>query len=102
MVKYQGGGLSAVLQALSDPTRRAMVERLVSGPSSVTHLAAPFSMSLPAVLQHVVVLEEAGVVRTEKAGRVRTCSIQPAALRGAEAWLVAQRTSWERRLDRLD
>lgn len=79
-----------------------MVERLVAGPASVTQLAAPFSMSLPAVLQHLGVLEEAGVIRTEKTGRVRSCWVQPAALRAAEAWLGDQRITWERRLDRLD
>jgi DNA-binding transcriptional ArsR family regulator len=101
MVKYLHA-LDRVLQALSDPTRRAIVERLVAGPASVSQLAEPFSMSLPAVLQHVCVLEEAGVVRTEKTGRVRICVVEPAPLRAAEAWLVAQRTAWERRLDRLD
>jgi DNA-binding transcriptional ArsR family regulator len=101
MVKYRCG-LDRVLQALSDPTRRAIVERLVAGPASVTQLAEPFSMSLPAVLQHVGVLEDARVVRTEKRGRVRICVVEPSALRAAEAWLVAQRTEWERRLDRLD
>ncbi len=101
MVKYELS-LDRVLQALSDPTRRAIVERLVAGPASVTQLAEPFSISLPAVLQHVGVLEEAGVVHTEKAGRVRSCWIEPTALRAVEAWVVAQHTVWERRLDRLD
>jgi DNA-binding transcriptional ArsR family regulator len=101
VAKYPGV-LDRVLQSLSDPTRRAIVERLVAGPASVTQLAEPFSMSLPAVLQHVGVLEDAGVVRTEKTGRVRICVVEPAALRSAETWLVAQRTAWEGRLDRLD
>jgi DNA-binding transcriptional ArsR family regulator len=101
MLKYDAG-LDRVLQALSDPTRRAIVERLVVGPASVSTLAEPFAMSLPAVLQHVGVLEQAGVVRTTKAGRVRNCRVEPAALRSAEAWFVRQRTAWEMRLDRLD
>ncbi len=100
MVKFSGE-LDRVLQALSDPTRRSVVERLIAGPASVTQLAEPFSMSLPAVLQHIGVLEEAGIVHTEKAGRVRTCQIDPAPLRAAEAWFAAQRTAWEYRLDRL-
>src|SRR5579862_2585386 len=78
-----------------------MVERLARGPASVSELAEPLAMSLPAVMQHLQVLEEAGVVSSAKAGRVRTCQLEPAALRSAEGWLVGQRTSWERRLDRL-
>ncbi|MFI6346360.1 ArsR/SmtB family transcription factor [Streptomyces sp. NPDC050560] len=91
-----------VFQALADPTRRAIVERLVRGPAAVKVLAEPLAMSLPAVMQHLRVLEGAGVIVTEKAGRVRSCRIEPAALREAEGWLGAQRTEWERRLDRLD
>ncbi len=101
VIKHQVS-LDRILHALSDPTRRAIVERLVAAPASVTQLAEPFSMSLPAVLQHVRVLEEAGVVRTEKAGRIRSCWVEPATLRAAEAWMTAQRTAWECRLDRLD
>jgi DNA-binding transcriptional ArsR family regulator len=93
--------LDSVFGALADPSRRRMVERLVRGPASVSELAAPFAMSLPAVMQHLQVLEEAGVVASAKAGRVRTCRLEPAGLRAAEGWLAAQRTSWERRLDRL-
>jgi DNA-binding transcriptional ArsR family regulator len=78
-----------------------MVERLIEGPAAVSELAEPLAMSLPAVLQHIRVLEACGVVRSEKAGRVRTCQIEPEALRGAEDWLGAQRTAWEDRLDRL-
>jgi DNA-binding transcriptional ArsR family regulator len=78
-----------------------MVERLSHGPASVSELAAPFEMSLAAVVQHVQVLEASGLVRSEKLGRVRTCSIEPAALRTAEQWISERRTSWERRLDRL-
>jgi DNA-binding transcriptional ArsR family regulator len=78
-----------------------MVERLVQGPASVTDLARPLPMSLAAVLQHLQVLEDSGLVRSEKAGRVRTCHIEPTALRMAEEWLSRQRTAWEQRLSRL-
>lgn len=93
--------LDRVFQALADPTRRAMVERLSRGPASVSALAQPLSVSLPAVMQHLQVLEASGLVRSEKAGRVRTCRIEPAALRTVEQWVARRRTSWERRLDRL-
>ncbi len=93
--------LDRVFQALADPTRRDLVARLVRGPASVSQLAQPLAMSLPAVMQHLQVLEAAGLVRTEKAGRVRTCHLEPAGLRTAEDWLGTQRTAWERRLDRL-
>ena len=93
--------LDQVFQALADPTRRGMVERLVRGPASVSELSRPLAMSLSAVLQHLQVLEAAGLVSSEKAGRVRTCRIEPAALRTAEAWITDQRTAWETRLDRL-
>jgi DNA-binding transcriptional ArsR family regulator len=94
--------LDRVFQALADETRREMVVRLVRGPASVSELARPLAMSLPAVMQHLQVLEACGLVRSEKAGRVRTCHIEPGVLRAAEDWIVAQRTEWERRLDRLD
>ncbi|HET7228726.1 MAG TPA: metalloregulator ArsR/SmtB family transcription factor [Longimicrobium sp.] len=93
--------LDLVFQALADPTRRAMVERLTRGPASVSALAEPLRMSLPAVMQHLQVLEASGLVRTEKVGRVRTCRIEPATLRTAEEWIHERRTSWERQLDRL-
>lgn len=93
--------LDRVFQALADPTRRAVVERLIRGPASVSELAGPLPMSLPAVVQHLQVLEAAGLVRSEKVGRVRTCRVEPQALRAAEAWIAAQRTTWESRLDRL-
>ncbi|MGW4381185.1 ArsR/SmtB family transcription factor [Kitasatospora sp. NPDC004531] len=93
--------LDRVFQALADPTRRDMIHRLVGSPASVSDLARPYAMSLPAVMQHLQVLEECGLVRSEKVGRVRTCRIEPNALRAAESWLAAQRTSWERHLDRL-
>ena len=94
-------GLDAMFQALADPTRRAIVERLSRGPASVSELAAPFAMSLPAVVQHLKMLEASGLVRSEKLGRVRTCAMQPAALSLAEQWINQRRAEWDRRLDRL-
>ena len=93
--------LDRVFQALADPGRRLMVERLSEGPASVSDLGRPLAMSLAAVLQHVQVLEASGLVRSQKIGRTRTCSINPAALRSAEQWMSERRTIWERRLDRL-
>ena len=93
--------LDLVFQALSDPSRRMMVERLSRGPATVSDLAQPLDMSLPAVMQHLQVLEACGLVRSEKTGRVRTCRIEPGTLRAAEAWITEQRTAWEARLDRL-
>ena len=93
--------LDRLFHALADPARRAMVERLSRGPASVTELARPLPMSLPAAMQHLSVLEAAGLVRSEKVGRVRTCSIEPQVLSQAELWINARRTEWERRLDRL-
>ena len=90
-----------MLQALADPTRRAIVERLCRGNASVSELAQPFAMSLASVVQHVQVLEECGVIRTDKVGRVRTCRIEPRALRMAEHWIAQRRAFWERNLDRL-
>jgi len=95
------GDIDRLLSALADPTRRWMVERLSSGPASVTTLAAPLPMSLPAVVQHLQVLERSGLVLTEKQGRVRTCRLDPARLRTIDDWLEARRSSWERALDRL-
>ncbi len=97
----QSAGLDRLFQALADPARRAMVERLSRGPAPVSELARPLPMSLPAAMQHLGVLEAAGLVRSEKIGRVRTCSIEPQVLSQAEEWLNARRTEWERRLDRL-
>jgi DNA-binding transcriptional ArsR family regulator len=97
----QGAALDQVFQALADPTRRWMVERLSRGPASVSELAKPLTMSLPAVVQHLQVLEQSGLVRSEKVGRVRTCRMQANALRTAEHWINQRRDAWERRLDRL-
>jgi DNA-binding transcriptional ArsR family regulator len=93
--------MDRVLHALADPSRRVIVERLSNGPASVSELARPLPMSLPAVIQHVQVLEASGLVRSKKVGRVRTCRMEPAALRPVERWIGARRSSWERRLDRL-
>jgi DNA-binding transcriptional ArsR family regulator len=93
--------LDAMFQALSDPTRRAMVERLSRGPASVSELAKPLTMSLPAVVQHIQVLEESGLVSSEKVGRVRTCRMEPKAMSRAEQWINQRRATWGRRLDRL-
>ena len=91
----------SVFQALGDPNRRIIVERLSRGPASVSELAEPLPMSLPGVLQHVQALEASGLVRSEKVGRVRTCHIETAALTVAEQWIADRRTAWESRLDRL-
>ena len=90
-----------MFQALADPGRRSMLERLCRGPASVSELAAPLAMSLSAVVQHLQVLEASGLVASEKLGRVRTCRVEPGALQAAERWINERRTSWERRLDRL-
>ncbi|HYL99288.1 MAG TPA: metalloregulator ArsR/SmtB family transcription factor [Blastocatellia bacterium] len=90
-----------VFNALGDPTRRAIVERLSQGPVSVSRLAAPLAITLAAVVQHLQILEESGLVHTEKVGRVRTCRIEPAGLSLAEQWIADRRSLWERRLDRL-
>ena len=97
----QRPSLDLAFQALADPSRRVIVERLSRGPASVSKLAEPLPMSLPAVVQHLQVLEASGLVRSEKVGRVRTCRIEPAAMRPVEQWIAERRTSWERRLDRL-
>jgi DNA-binding transcriptional ArsR family regulator len=93
--------LDRVFQALADPGRRVMVERLSRGPASVSDLGRPLDISLAAVLQHVQVLEASGLIRSQKVGRTRTCSINPVALRSAEDWIAERRSIVERRLDRL-
>ena len=90
-----------LLHALADPTRRRIVERLGRGPATVTELAAPLPMSLPAVLQHLQVLKNSGVIVTEKIGRVRTCRLELKRLDIVQDWIAARRHTWERRLDRL-
>ena len=93
--------LDRAFHALADPGRRAMLERLTKGPASVSQLAEPLEMTLSAVVQHLAVLEDSGLVRTQKFGRVRTCQIEPKALSMAEQWINERRTMWERRLDLL-
>jgi DNA-binding transcriptional ArsR family regulator len=93
--------VDVVFHALSDANRRAMIDRLLDGPASVSELARPLQISLPAVVQHLHVLEGSGVVRSHKVGRVRTCEIEPKALSTAERWISERRAAWEARLDRL-
>jgi len=100
-MQTQSAPLDLMFQALADPARRGMVARLCRGPASVSELAQPLTMSLPAVMQHLQVLEASGLVTSKKVGRVRTCRLEPKALGTAEQWLAERRASWERRLDRL-
>lgn len=93
--------LDRMFHALADPSRRSMIERLSKGTATVSDLAAPLEMALPTVLQHLRVLEDSGLVRSTKAGRVRTCALDTAALREAERWITSRRAMWENRLDRL-
>jgi DNA-binding transcriptional ArsR family regulator len=97
----QSTDLDRLFHALADPARRAIVERLSRGPAPVSELARPLPMSLPAAMQHLGVLVAAGLVRSEKVGRVRTCAIEPQALGQAGQWISARRIEWEHRLDRL-
>ena len=94
--------IDGIFRALSDPTRRRVVERLNRGPASVGDLAAPFDMALPSFIEHLRVLEGCGLVRSQKTGRVRTYRLAPEPLKFAENWLAEQRTLWERRLDQFD
>jgi DNA-binding transcriptional ArsR family regulator len=93
--------IDRVFHALGDPTRRAIVDRLSNGPLSVSALATPLDITLTAVVQHLQILEEGGLVRTEKTGRVRTCRIETAGFSALEQWIRDRRSMWERRLDRL-
>jgi DNA-binding transcriptional ArsR family regulator len=93
--------IDRVFHALGDPTRRAIVEKLSEGPLSVSRLAGPLDITITAVMQHLQVLEESGLVYTEKVGRVRTCRVEPAGLSVLEQWISDRRSMWERRLDRL-
>ncbi len=94
--------LDRVFHALSDPTRRAVLSRLSGGPAPVSELARPFRMSLPSFTQHLGVLEECGLVRSQKKGRVRTYELTPEPLKAAEGWIEKRRVLWEHRLDQLD
>ena len=98
---HDAAQLDLMFQALADPARRQMVERLSRAPASVSELAKPLDMSLSAVMQHLALLEESGLIATEKVGRVRTCRIEPHGLGSVEKWIADRRSSWERRLDRL-
>jgi DNA-binding transcriptional ArsR family regulator len=98
----QSPALDRVFQALADPTRRAVLERLSRGPAATSELAEPFDMALPSFTQHLGVLEESGLVRSKKQGRVRTYQLAPRRLEQAEHWLEKQRCMWQRRLDQLD
>lgn len=98
----QSAQLNQVFQALADPTRRAVLERLTAGPRGTTELARPFDMALPSFTQHLDVLERAGLVRSRKQGRVRTYELSPKTLAVAEGWLAKRRAHWEQRLDQLD
>ncbi len=97
----QPADVDVIFHALADPTRRGIVERLGRGPASVSELAQPLPMSLPAVVQHLHVLEASGLVRSEKVGRVRTCHLELKTLTTVQDWIAARRTAWERSLDRL-
>ena len=98
---FRTESLDLAFQALADPSRRAMVDRLSHGPATVSELAKPLEMSLPGVMQHLAVLEASGLVVSEKIGRTRTCRIEPKVLTQAEQWIAERRALWERRLDRL-
>ena len=100
-MRGQTHNIDRVFHALGDPTRRGIVEKLSEGPISVSLLATPLTITLAAVIQHLQVLEESGLVSTEKLGRVRTCHLESAGLSAAEQWIAERRTVWERRFDRL-
>ena len=102
MLQHHSEPLDLAFQALSDPGRRAMVERLSFGPASVSELAQPLPMTLSAVVQHLKVLEEAGLVTSRKIGRVRTCALEIKAMTQIEAWIVERKRFWERQYDQLD
>lgn len=94
--------LDIAFAALADPTRRAIVSRLCDGPRSVSELSEPFAIALPSLLKHVRVLEQSGLISSEKIGRVRTCRIEPEALHATEAWIHRHIAAWEARLDRME
>lgn len=102
ILNHMDNNLHIRFQAMGDPTRLAVIERLLKGPASVSDLAAPFDMALPAFTKHLGVLERAGLVTSEKTGRVRTCRVNPAALSEIDRWLTDRRALWTARLDGLD
>ena len=101
VLNHRADAADRVFQALADANRRAVIERLTRGPATVSELAAHLGVTVAATVQHLRVLQDSELVVTQKAGRVRTCQLDPAGLRNAEAWLQHRRTAWERRLDRL-
>jgi DNA-binding transcriptional ArsR family regulator len=101
LAKKKKPDIGEIFHALGDPTRRALVETIGRGPISVSHLAAPLDMTLAAVVQHLQILEQSGLVRTEKSGRIRTCHLDPAGLSVLEQWVQNRRSIWDHRLDRL-
>ena len=101
MAQYSGR-LDGIFQALADPTRRAVLQRLSRGPASISALAEPFDMALPSFMKHIRLLEDSGWIQTRKEGRVRTCGLDRKSLAAAEGWLSAQRALWEARSDRLE
>lgn len=101
-MRFADAQLDQLFRALSNPTRRTVVARLGEGPQSVSDLAEPFGMALPSFMQHIEILEECGVIRTEKVGRSRICTLTPEVLQEGEGWLAQQRAIWEGRLNRLD
>jgi len=102
MLQYESQPLDKAFHALADPGRRAMIERLSIGPASVSELAKPLPMTLSAVVQHLKVLEEAGLVKSDKVGRVRTCTLQTAAMAQAERWITERKRFWEQQYDQLE
>lgn len=101
MADRNAKSIHRIFDALGDPTRRRILERLSSGPHAVSSLSEPMNLTLAAVLQHVQSLERCGLVRTAKIGRVRTCELEPKALAAAERWLADRRTWWEKKYDKL-
>lgn len=99
---HYSANLSGIFHALADPTRRAVLGRLGKGPAAITELAEPFNMALPSFMKHIRLLEESGLIRTRKKGRVRTCTIEKKPFSIIETWLAKQRAVWEARTDRLE
>jgi DNA-binding transcriptional ArsR family regulator len=102
LVKYPEPGLDSIFSALADPVRRRVTEELTTGEKTMSELAEPFDISMPAVMKHIAVLERSGIVLTEKRGRVRYCRLQPERLGDAERWLAETSRFWRRRLEALD
>jgi DNA-binding transcriptional ArsR family regulator len=102
MVKYSAALLDRTFSAVSDPTRRDILDRLARGPASISELAQPLGISLPGLMKHVRILEEAALVKTTKNGRTRQCSLGPARLDEAAQWIERYREQWDRRIDRLE